>query len=343
MTAIDELIKERQKKHGSFDKYATVDQALKKAIPDGFRSSVPPSVTSAIEMIFSKIARIATGDPYEPDHWKDIQGYARAAELVLNKHVGSCEATFFDEALPNAELFSVHPKSYESMSIEVIGLKTCDQRYLSRSIDRVKIKLACDLTQKLVDDKYEFKEAAETLIENLFNAEHTSIFEHCVLSFLIRGVSRSFLAQITRQGTFRFTSASQQFQDYRNYPMTLRPGWDEKKDIQSEYRTALTNGLNSYIRLVDLGELPEEARQVLPPAATANLLTTANARNIARFLRMRMCKRNVKEMHLFAFRLHEVCMNWLPELFEHVHAPCAMDGKCNQGKFACGKPYDALK
>jgi hypothetical protein len=37
----------------------------------------------ALEMILHKIGRIVTGNPNEPDHWLDIEGYARLARERL--------------------------------------------------------------------------------------------------------------------------------------------------------------------------------------------------------------------------------------------------------------------
>ncbi len=43
------------------------------------------SAKSAVSMIAVKLARIATGDPNEPDHWKDIAGYARLHHDLIMK------------------------------------------------------------------------------------------------------------------------------------------------------------------------------------------------------------------------------------------------------------------
>lgn len=44
----------------------------------------------SIHMIQQKIARIICGDPFEPDHWRDIEGYARLVSRELgDKNDGS--------------------------------------------------------------------------------------------------------------------------------------------------------------------------------------------------------------------------------------------------------------
>jgi hypothetical protein len=84
--SIADVLTERGKTHGDFTNNALVMQALKKAARLGvnWRAGVSESRLSdvqkeALEMILHKIGRIVTGDPNEPDHWLDIEGYARLA------------------------------------------------------------------------------------------------------------------------------------------------------------------------------------------------------------------------------------------------------------------------
>ena len=220
-------------------------------------------------------------------------------------------------------------QTYNDMTLEVLDMTPTKT---ARSI----IRFACDLTQKKTDDLSE-KKLTDNLAKYLIKAEHTSVFEHVSIVFLARGISRSLLAQLTRQRMFSFTSASQHYQDYRDYPVSLRPGWDTSENIliAKYYRDAVEHALNRYIDLINLGELPEEARQVLPNGCTVNLVFTANARSMAQFLRQRLCKRNVSEMLIFAQAVHHIGRNWLPEIFDHIGPPCIMDEACNQGKLSC--------
>lgn len=38
-----------------------------------------PTQLESLDMILHKCGRILSGDPNEPDHWRDIEGYARLA------------------------------------------------------------------------------------------------------------------------------------------------------------------------------------------------------------------------------------------------------------------------
>lgn len=218
-------------------------------------------------------------------------------------------------------------KTYDDIEITVI----------SKTPSSKAMQLACDVTQKKLSGKVELKSLSHKLAKYLIDAEHTSVFEHASITFLASGISRSLLAQVTRQRHFSFTSASQHYQDYRDYPMVVRPGWDNKDELSLLYNSAFEEALRYYIRLIELGEKPEEARQVLPNACAVNLVITANPRALAEFLHIRLCKRNTEEMRIFADKLWQVCYKWLPEIFINVGAQCVSVGPCNQGKMTCRK------
>ena len=162
----------------------------------------------------------------------------------------------------------------------------------------------------------------------LLDADHTSPIEHVHYTFLLQGLSRSFLAQITRHRMGSFTSASQHYQDYRDYPYVVI-------DEDPNYSVAFNNAHAAYRALIDKGVPKEEARQVLPNAAAVNLLWSVNARGLVSFLKQRLCYRNVAEMQMFAERVLSLVKPTFPEVFNFVGPQCYMDGKCKQGRLKC--------
>jgi hypothetical protein len=77
MTSIKSTLSARERTHGEYSDQANTAQAFK----DILRSSsgylkMNPQQREGAEMICHKLARCCAGDPYEPDHWLDIQGYA---------------------------------------------------------------------------------------------------------------------------------------------------------------------------------------------------------------------------------------------------------------------------
>jgi len=78
---VGETLEQRAATHGSFVGVACAAQTIKEVIARHSDNLNYPQ-TEALDMIASKIARICAGNSDEPDHWKDIAGYAT---LILNE------------------------------------------------------------------------------------------------------------------------------------------------------------------------------------------------------------------------------------------------------------------
>jgi len=79
---IEKILEERQKTHGDFKDQANLAQKLKSTFVFHSRTELNNCQQEAIDMILHKLARIGSGNPNEPDHWRDIAGYAT---LVLKE------------------------------------------------------------------------------------------------------------------------------------------------------------------------------------------------------------------------------------------------------------------
>lgn len=203
---------------------------------------------------------------------------------------------------------------------------------------REMVELACNLTQKKNLSKPKSEMEQVKLVKYLFNANHTSPFEHCYITFLLRNVSRSFLAQITRHRMGSFTSASQHYTTYNTFPNIIDPHMLNMDTVKQ----FLDQADEMYSYLISVGLPKEEARQVLPNAKAVNLLWTVNARSLINFFNQRLCKRNVQEMYEFALKLRNVCLLWWPELFGLVGPDCEVLGGCTQGKMKAPECIDGL-
>lgn len=84
MQEITKTLEERGKTHGDFSDNAKISQELKHAIRIGVRfTDLSDIQREALDMICHKISRIVSGNPNEPDHWRDIAGYATLVEQRL--------------------------------------------------------------------------------------------------------------------------------------------------------------------------------------------------------------------------------------------------------------------
>jgi hypothetical protein len=76
---VKEILQERGSTHGPFDMQAQATQQLKSVFYSFYELgdfSNDATIREAVDMILHKLARIAVGNPYFEDHWKDIAGYA---------------------------------------------------------------------------------------------------------------------------------------------------------------------------------------------------------------------------------------------------------------------------
>jgi hypothetical protein len=77
MSDLKETLCQRNKTHGDFGSNAWMAQQIKEQMSRGPNwEKLGKDQKEALHMIASKIGRILSGNPNEPDHWVDIAGYA---------------------------------------------------------------------------------------------------------------------------------------------------------------------------------------------------------------------------------------------------------------------------
>lgn len=82
---INETLKERGSRYGTFGEHGRITQAIKDALRSG--KSWPlmlPDQREAVDMIAHKLGRIVGGDPNYSDSWHDIIGYTKLIEDRLD-------------------------------------------------------------------------------------------------------------------------------------------------------------------------------------------------------------------------------------------------------------------
>lgn len=88
MAEIKDILEERGRTHGDFTQVAETAQAIKDTLhdaPNYAQDELSSVHYEALDMIASKLARIMCGNPNEPDHWRDIAGYALLVVSELEK------------------------------------------------------------------------------------------------------------------------------------------------------------------------------------------------------------------------------------------------------------------
>lgn len=174
------------------------------------------------------------------------------------------------------------------------------------------------------------------LNNTLFKQKHWSIAEHATASFYIEGVSRSFLAELTRHRHLSFSVLSQRFVDESESRFVVPPAMYEKVGTTDSYgdelevsifREAAAASLNAYNELVkglrddpylDLSrkQLREAARSVLMNATEVKMVVSGNLRAWHEVTQRRMKPDADAEINLVCNMIyHELSKHVSPTLF----------------------------
>jgi thymidylate synthase (FAD) len=144
---------------------------------------------------------------------------------------------------------------------------------------------------------------ADRLIRHIVNSGHTSTLEHINFTFAIEGVSRSLLAQLTRHRHFSYSVQSQRYVKFgsddksKGFDYVIPDSVTDDKSAKyteeitytaREYFIGAMEELQHYYdKLRECGVPAEDARFVLPNAATCNLSFTGNLRGLLEFYNKR--------------------------------------------------------
>lgn len=184
-------------------------------------------------------------------------------------------------------------------------------------------------------------------ISRLMDMGHLSPVEHASFTFSIEGVSRAFLAQITRHRIASFSVRSQRYvsEDAFNYiipPAIEAMGAAAIARYEGQMATMM-NWYRDWQSALGHGEKSnEDARFVLPNACETKMIVTMNARELMHFFELRCCNRAQWEIRDVAWMMLEEAIKVAPNLFRDCGASCVR-GRCPEGAKSCGKAAEVKK
>lgn len=185
-------------------------------------------------------------------------------------------------------------------------------------------------------------------ISRLMNMGHESTFEHACFTFGIEGVSRVLLAQLTRHRIASFSVQSQRYVSYEKgfgyiLPPRIEALGEEAVARYSEQMNIIEKWYREWQELLGKGEKSnEDARFILPNACETRIMLTMNVRELRHFFSLRMCNRAQWEINELATRMHRLCLQIAPALFEDA-GPACLRGKCPEGEKSCGQMLQKRK
>ncbi len=209
-------------------------------------------------------------------------------------------------------------------------------------------------------------EKTAAFLQKLSDVGHASPIEHASFTFGIEGVSRSFLAQITRHRIASYSVQSQRYVAENSFEFVVPPEIEAIPEAKEEFLAAMREDQLHYERLTAILQKKhretllregktekeadraaqkmaiEDARFVLPNACDTKMICTFNARSLLNFFSHRCCNRAQWEIRDVACQMLALVREAAPHIFEKAGPPC-LRGACPEGKMSCGKAAEVRR
>jgi len=183
----------------------------------------------------------------------------------------------------------------------------------------------------LLDNCAKDVSTVEDFIHKRLSRGEWGILEHPTISFGVEGVSREVLAHFTRHRHLTFDVQSMRYVDmsdvdrdtyttpevFTNDNYANRHGTVEvqnRSHAAQLYENEVESSFETYQKLVESGVPKEDARKVLPIAATVNLTVSGNARAWCHVLNMRMKFNAQNETRDLADMIYNELTEWIPSV-----------------------------
>lgn len=199
-------------------------------------------------------------------------------------------------------------------------------------------KSADELMENFTPDK------VEAFVRKLVSLGHESPMEHVCFTFAIDGISRACSHQLVRHRIgASFSQKSQRYVKEKQFDYVTPPKVAHDPELAAKFDRAMADMQAVYEDLLAAGVPAEDARFVLPNAASTSLVLTMNVRSLWHFFELRCCNRAQWEIRALANAMLAEVRKVAPLLFAKAGATCDSMGICFEGGMSCGKCANVLE
>lgn len=175
-----------------------------------------------------------------------------------------------------------------------------------------------------------------SLVKKVLSSGHHSTVEHCQFTFAISGVSRACTHQLVRHRHMSFSQKSQRYVTEKGEFEYVTPKTIENSDLNEEYKSMMKTISDFYAKMVEAGIPAEDARAVLPNAATSSLIVSLNLRELMHLAQLRLCTNAQLEIRTLVRRICDAVIKEEPWLKEYLVPKCEIKGYCDEIR-GCGR------
>ncbi len=175
------------------------------------------------------------------------------------------------------------------------------------------------------------------LIKRVIGSGHYSTIEHIQVSFAISNVSRACTHQLVRHRHMSFSQKSQRYvKEKGQFDYIIPPTIDKSPELRQNFINFMQAISDKYQEFVDAGVPAEDARFVLPNAASSSLVTSLNLRELIHLANLRLCTRAQYEIRMMVKAMCDALVKEEPWLKEYLVPKCDRWGFCDEDK-CCGR------
>jgi len=180
-----------------------------------------------------------------------------------------------------------------------------------------------------VDNVTKVEAKTRAFVEKQLSRGHFGLWEHPQITFAIKGVSRSLMAQITRHRHLSFDVQSMRYVDFSDADFITPASLHESTHVsrerglsdlrettrdkwRGEYENHVDAAFDLYTSMVSAGVPKEDARMVLPIGTSVNITVSGNARSFLHLVNLRGKADAQWEIRELANEMLEELFVWMP-------------------------------
>jgi len=186
-------------------------------------------------------------------------------------------------------------------------------------------------------DSAQDKEKMLKLISRVISSGHYSTIEHIQVSFAISNISRACSHQLVRHRHMSFSQKSQRYVKEKGQFDYLTPDTiSNNPELNEKFDKFMSKISEFYLELTEAGIPAEDARAVLPNAASTSMVASLNLRELIHLANLRLCTRAQKEIRILVKRMCDELVKEEEWLKDYLVPKCERFGFCDEDK-SCGR------
>ncbi len=175
-----------------------------------------------------------------------------------------------------------------------------------------------------------------SLVKKVLSSGHHSTIEHCQFSFAISGVSRACTHQLVRHRHMSFSQKSQRYVTEKGAFEYIVPPTLKNSELLSEYNEFMNKTSEFYEKMIDQGIPAEDARFILPNAASSAMVASLNLRELIHLANIRLCTNAQQEIRILVKKMCNLVVKQEPWMAEFLVPKCESLGYCDEIR-SCGR------